>query len=444
VLGYSKLEHGDIAVKEGPFSLRRLLDEVVASLSWHASQHGNQVAIEIDGTLQDGYLGDEDKIKTIVVNFVGNALKYAPGTAVKIRAEEQPLGDGRADVHIEVRDHGPGISAEEQELVFKKYVRGSNAKQQHVAGAGLGLATCRLLAESMEGHVGVESERGEGATFYVCVPLRRAAVPDEIAPPQTGDAAGAAALIVEDQQYNQVVLSGIALELGYAPEVAGTVAEAVALVRRREFAVVLVDWELPDGDGAEVSLAAREREGGTETVIVATTAYDSDDIRMRCRRAGMDDFVLKPYDAVQVRDCIARVRARRAGSPAPWPVEPAAPVRGLNLQAFQSYGRRFPADADRAANIYVEALDEEFAALSRAFEGDDRRKVAAAAHRLHALGGLIGAGDLVEAARQLTSLARQDAGWPALHEKLASLAAAVNAVKQELAGVTVERFDGRA
>jgi signal transduction histidine kinase/ligand-binding sensor domain-containing protein/CheY-like chemotaxis protein/HPt (histidine-containing phosphotransfer) domain-containing protein len=432
VLGYSKLEHGNVVVQETVFSLRRLITEAVAGLRWQAEQQGNHITVEIDPALVDGYLGDEAKIKTIVSNFIGNAIKYAPQAAIDIRAEEEPMEDGRAQVHIEVSDHGPGIPLEEQELVFKKFVRGSQAKSQHVAGAGLGLAMCRMLAESLDGSVGVESELGRGSTFYVCAPLRRSALPDDTSPAGDGTmGGGASVLIVEDEKYNQIVLSGIALELGYAPDVASTVAEAEGLLVEKRFPIAFVDWELPDGDGSVVARKIREG-SGEAAIIVATTAYDNDDIRRRCRAAGMDDFLVKPYDSVLVRDCLRRIASRRAGLAAPAESAPRPNNPGLNLDAFQSYARRFPDQATQAQQLYRDSLQQEFAAVRRGHAAGDGKKIAAAAHRLHALGGLIGAKELVDVARDLTTRARQATLVSTLDPDIALLEKALENVQMQL------------
>lgn len=432
VLGYSKLEHGDVAVRESPFSLRTLLAEVVAALRWQAEQEKARVTIDVPANVADGFIGDEAKIKTIVANFVGNAIKYAAGAAIEVRAEEEPLEDGRAQLHLEVCDHGPGIPPEEQGMVFRKFARGSRARNQQISGAGLGLAMCRMLAEALDGSVGVESEPGKGSTFYVCLPLRRADLPAKPDAPTTPGGGGAQVLVVEDESYNQIVLSGIALELGYDPAVAGTVAEAAKLIAEKSFATVFVDWELPDGHGGEVSRAVRARADGNEAVVIATTAYDNEDVRRQCRAAGMDDFLVKPYDAIQVRECIARVLARRAGEA----VSPASPPREaegtLNLKAFASYARRFPGQADQAQQQFLEALQQEFAALQNAAASADRKGIASAAHRLHALGGLVGAKALVEAARELTTRARKETPLDALAADIAAVQNAIAGVQESL------------
>lgn len=180
VLNFSALEYGAVALEERPFRLGGLLDAVVTEFGGT----GPAPAIHLSADLADEFTGDYPKLKTIVGNFLANAVKHADGTPVEIAASCTPMPDGGANVLIEVADGGPGVPAEEQELIFKRFVRGSHAKQTRVPGTGIGLATCRAMARLMGGSVGVESPSdrarehgwpGPGSTFFVRVPLRRIA-----------------------------------------------------------------------------------------------------------------------------------------------------------------------------------------------------------------------------------------------------------------------------
>jgi signal transduction histidine kinase len=192
VLNFSALEYGAVALEERPFRLGGLLDAVVAEFGGP----GPAPTMHLSADLADEFTGDYAKLKTVVGNFLANALKHADGSPVEIAASCTAMPDGRANVLIEVVDGGPGVPAEEQELIFKRFVRGSHAKQTRVPGTGIGLATCRAMARLMGGSVGVESPSdrarehgwpGPGSTFFVRVPLRRsvpgpassAAVPQE-------------------------------------------------------------------------------------------------------------------------------------------------------------------------------------------------------------------------------------------------------------------------
>jgi signal transduction histidine kinase/ligand-binding sensor domain-containing protein/CheY-like chemotaxis protein len=435
VLNHSSLEYGFISVDERPFSIRALLAEVAQSFAWQAAQNNCQIDVILSPEFIDGFIGDKKKIETIVGNFVGNAVKYAPGSVIHLGAESYPTDGGGVDVHIDVSDQGPGIPDEEQELIFRKFVRGAHAKKSSMAGTGLGLATCRVLARVLGGSVGVDSEPGQGSTFYLRVPLRLNLEPP--APESPSNATRGTALIVEDESYNQIVLKGIALELGYETEVAGNAEQAEALLADRKFDVIFLDWELPDLNGGEVALSVRAREGGGKPVIVAMTAHVSDEIRRRCEDAGMDEFLRKPYSAEQVRHCIAGVFARRKAGAAVF--ERASPrvAQGdeLNLEAFQLYGRGAPDQAEQAARHYIEALEVELAAMASALETNNVSRLAQSAHRAHALGSLIGAQDLSDAAQRLEMLPRH--GLPAERERLFhSLTIAAAALKEKLKPAT--------
>jgi signal transduction histidine kinase/CheY-like chemotaxis protein len=442
VLGFSKLEYGYITKDERRFSLGTLLREIVGGFAWQAGQQGCRISIEeeggaaeIDAAAQpagarnhaaaDAFIGDENKLRTIVTNFVANALKYAPRQPVEIKVEQHPIDEASVSVCIEVCDHGPGIPTEEQGLIFQKFVRGTNAKSGQVAGTGLGLATCRVMAKALGGSIGVESEPGRGSVFFVRIPLRRAVAPGGGAPdaPAAAEAAGegvrrGAALLVEDEPYNQTVLRGIMMTLGYEAAVASDAREAAALLDEGAFDVILLDWELPGLKGGEIARRVRLRRDGERPVIIATTGHDSDEMRRQCHAAGMDDFLLKPYDLEAIRHAIARVlHARDAGTAGddsvrapnrraagPRPAGP-GPAGALNLRAFEHYAAGAPEKAQEAAREFVHALDRELAALERCVRARDGDQVAQYAHRVCALGGLLGAGDFTDAARQLERLA---------------------------------------
>lgn len=180
VLNFSALEYGAVPLEERPFLIGELLERAIAEFGGA----GPRPVVRLPADWVDGFVGDETKLRTVVGNFLANAQKHAAGSPVEIGVSSSPGPDDRANLLIEVVDGGPGIPAEEQELIFKRFVRGSQAKQSKVPGTGIGLATCRAMARLMNGSVGVESpsERardhgwpGPGSTFFVRVPLRRTA-----------------------------------------------------------------------------------------------------------------------------------------------------------------------------------------------------------------------------------------------------------------------------
>lgn len=178
LLNFSQLDYGALKVDKRPLQLQTVLEHVLADFDAE-----RKVAVRYAPDFVDGFVGDDLKLETIVGNFVANALKYAPGAPVEIHVSSVMASAEIAETLVEVTDGGPGVPPEEQEVIFKRFVRGSHAKASGVPGTGIGLATCRGMARLLGGSVGVESpaerarERGwpgPGATFFVRVPLRRA------------------------------------------------------------------------------------------------------------------------------------------------------------------------------------------------------------------------------------------------------------------------------
>jgi len=403
VLNFSKIEYGQIALRPKNFTLQGLLEEVVGVFQATADQRGSALRLKLEPQATELLCGDEEKIATIVSNFVANALKYAPGTLVEIGANLEPAKDGGFTLDIHVTDHGKGVPATEHELIFRKFVRGSSAKEQSEPGAGLGLATCSALAELMSGGVGIESEPGEGATFYLRVPVARAgsqraavrAVEEETnrPAPWVGSESGRA-LIVEDQEYNQIVMRRIAERLGFEPEIAPDAAAALAKRGGGPCAVVFLDWDLPGMKGNELAPRLREMPGGEEMIILATTAHDSDEIRRGCFEAGMDGFILKPFDEPAVVSMLAEVRTRRSR-------EEAGASGQLNFGMFRFVGEDDPQKSAAALDQYLAMLDREWADLDGAVARADWVEAAHFAHRLRSHAGIVRAGELAQSARLL-------------------------------------------
>lgn len=450
VLGLSKLEYGDATVERIPFSLRATLEEVVSLHEPTAVARKCPMSIIWPESLADGFIGDAPKIKAVVSNFVTNAYKYAPGTPITLNVEAHPAepitageqahagAEGMMNVVIEVSDQGPGIAAEEQELIFKKFVRGSKAKEQNVVGTGLGLATCRALASILNGSVGVESVAGHGATFYLRVLMPQSALqaphPEVRSRPLPKDAA---VLIVEDEPYNQAVLAEIVRKLGYRPAVAASAEEAETALSGQSFDVILLDWELPGSNGGEI--ARRARRAGNNAIILATTAHDSDTIRGRCRAAGMNGFILKPYSLGKIKHTMERALPMTISTDpshvssliAVAETSSADESERLNLEAFEHYANAHISRGESPVTSYCNSVQHEIDALARAVSVDKPSSIVRSAHRLRSLAGLIGAKKFNQSATALEQFGRSGttqervaqftevlATWKGLQEKL--------------------------
>ena len=424
VLDYTKLEYGHVEIERAVFSLRQLLEDAVALFAVQAREQKNRIQLTWPADFSDGFEGDANKLQSVVVNFVSNALKYAPETTIDIlvRLIESDEADSTCLVRIDVSDQGPGMSASDQAKLFKKFTRGADAKARGIRGTGLGLAICRSVAELLDGKVGVSSEPGKGSTFWLQVPLKRAFLPslpateaeskvDHLPAPNTSDA-----LIVDDQEYNQAVLRGIAQRLGYRTEVASCADDVWPLVERTKFSAVFLDWELPGLNGSEIARRLRQHANTHDAAIIATTAHDSADIVQKCLDAGMDGFAAKPFDTAQLREIVSAAIASRAGriraplSRSELTLQHAnQPVSDqITLTAFDDFAAGDPARARQAVTLYLDALDQELAALTSAVDAKDLEAIARRAHRLRSHAGLVNGVALNLAAQKLVVAARTD------------------------------------
>lgn len=430
VLQFSKIEYGYVRLNPRPFRLRELLEELVALFAMNRELHGCTVDLDWpSGTateqnspsapeLADGFVGDPDRIRTVIANFLSNAVKYAPNSPVKVRVVATEESAGHVDLYIDVIDRGPGIPPDEQELIFKKFVRGSRAKEQQIPGTGLGLATCNVLARLMNGQVSVESTPGKGSTFSLRLLLPRA--PQETitptpAKPDPQNNGRPRALVLDDEPYNRTILEGLALELGYEPFLSANPTEALERLTLEHYDVIFLDWELPGMKGGEVAQQIRGLAHGRDPIILATTAHDSDEMQQRCRDSGMDGFLLKPFDARRVRAAIDTVREWRVSHPnghaktsaAPfWSEQPLKHTASLDLSAFDQYARARPGDPTGGRANFLATLAAQRAALEEAVADLRRDQLAGTAHRLRALAGLIRATQLNQAATELETAAR--------------------------------------
>jgi signal transduction histidine kinase/CheY-like chemotaxis protein/HPt (histidine-containing phosphotransfer) domain-containing protein len=413
VLGYTRLEYGHVQIAHAPFSMRQLLEDVIAMHGVEARELKTELSLHLPEGFADGFRGDAEKIRAILNNYVSNALKYARGAPVEVELRATPAPEvNRCRVWIGVRDHGPGVSVDEQARLFEKFSRGERARASGISGTGLGLATCRGLAELMDGQAGVSSEPGKGATFWVELSLELSPLPRP-APAAIAVAAGTRALIVDDQDYNQAVLRGIAQRLGFTADVASHAGEVWPLIETHTYAAVFLDWELPGLNGGEIARRLRRHSHTRDAIIIATTAHDTDDIRQQCLESQMDGFALKPFDTAKLQSILNAASSQRAGR-APNETNPDAsesPVADsrLNLNAFRYFGEGNPARASEAVTLYVATLDQEIAALREAVAGDDREAVARRAHRVRSHASIVNGIALCAAAQQLVTNARNPA-----------------------------------
>lgn len=420
VLDFASIEAGRIELRPGPLAPGELLRSIVTTLKSETAERGATLLYEVDPELPPHLLGDAGRVQQILVNFVSNALKYAGGT---IQLSATRPADAPGEVEFAVRDWGPGMNEEDRSTLFKKFSRLTRARQEGITGTGLGLASCRLLADIMGGSVGVESEPGKGSRFFLRLPLTVVVEKPEPAPrtlPQ------AAVLLVEDTDYNAWAAKAVLARLGLACDRARDGAEAVRMFEEKRYNVVLLDRNLPDMDGLEVAKRIRASEtDGLQAVILAVTAYATAEDRQLCLDAGMDAFVGKPLTPDKLRRALlgagrkqlatATVDLSRPATNPPMSTpsasaassqpEPAPATLDLALLTYLSDGTSagFGAQVER----FLETLSTTQSELATALASRDFEQAKVFAHRINGQAKMVGYAPLAQATLKLEESAFQ-------------------------------------
>ncbi len=316
LLDFSKIEAGKIVLERIACSPREVVENVLAIVQPAATAKGITVVAEIAPEVPDAVMSDPTRLKQVVLNLAGNAVKFTERGGVAIRVGVA-THDKRRRLRIEVRDSGTGIEPEKLATIFEKFTQADSSTTRRFGGTGLGLAITRDLVTLMDGTVSAESTPGVGSSFRIEMPYEATMRPPPLvtSTPRAiqADLTGMRVLLVEDVDVNRRVMTALLRKLGCAIDHAVNGVDAVDAVRTRHFDVVLMDCQMPVMDGYEATARIRGLGGSKAAVsIVALTANALADDRERCLSAGMDDFLTKPIQREQVVSILSRVaRARR-------------------------------------------------------------------------------------------------------------------------------------
>ncbi len=332
ILDLSRIEAGRVQLNPVPFALGPLLDDVVATLAAPAADKGIALDVELAPDLPAWMVGDELRVRQVLVNLLNNAIKFTPAGSVRLHAHRREA-DGRPLLQLTVTDTGPGIPAEQLDRIFERFEQADNSLTRSHGGTGLGLAICRQLVALMGGKIWVESRLGAGSSFHCTLPLQPAEAPARVAAAQAVRAVSALhILLVDDSEVNREVAT-MTLEGAHRVTGAGTGLEALALLAQADFDVVLMDVQMPEMDGLAATVAIRAAErgetlpaavpvelaralatrlGGGHVPIVAMTAHAMDEDRDRCLAAGMDSYLSKPFRHDQLARVLGAVVGDRA------------------------------------------------------------------------------------------------------------------------------------
>jgi PAS domain S-box-containing protein len=298
VLDFSKLSSGRLTVEQRPLDLRKLAGDLVATQQVKADEKHISLELEVDPAVPDQVLADPVKLNQVLTNLVGNAIKFTLAGGVVLRLKVLSSGEEGCRIRFSVTDSGIGIEAAQLERIFDAFTQASYDIGMKYGGTGLGLSISRKLVELLGGELRVESEPGRGSTFsfeLTCRTARAAVLPVETS--ERAALRGLRMLVVDDNEVNLFVLTGLLRDWGVEADVAHDGRQALDKLGREAFAAVLMDIRMPELDGFATSQAIRRMPGPVARVpIVAVSASMRMGQAEEIERAGFDGFVGKPIN----------------------------------------------------------------------------------------------------------------------------------------------------
>ncbi len=310
ILDMSRIESGRLTIRNEGFSFSEMLEQINTMISSQCQDRKLHYDCRVIGQVDDDYIGDAMKLKQVIINILGNAVKFTPeGGMVIFTVERISQFEGQSALRFTMQDTGVGMDAEYLPKLFDAFSQEDASRANRYGSTGLGMAITKSIVEQMNGRIEVESTKGVGTTFTVEVTLRdcerRERQMDEVR------AQDLRVLVIDDDPISREHARNVMEELGIAADTAASGEEAIEMIqlkvaRHEAYNLMFVDWKMPGQDGIEVTRAIRSIVGRDSAVIVLT-AYDWDEIETEARAAGVDSFMSKPLFASNVLPMFQRV-----------------------------------------------------------------------------------------------------------------------------------------
>jgi signal transduction histidine kinase/DNA-binding response OmpR family regulator len=411
ILDLSRMESGKVRIERAPFDLAAVVAESLEIVAPLAARQGLALHHTIAPGTPEALVGDLARTRQILVNLLGNAVKFTPrgevGVALSSRALDDGLNNGRCEVLFAVADTGIGIPGEELDRLFVDFHQLDGSLTRQHGGTGLGLAISKRLTELMGGRIWAESTAGQGSTFYFTLvgeaassPQRQPAAPLAAgrAPARQDPGSPLRILLAEDHPVNRRVMTGLLGHLGYRADLAANGLEVLEALARQPYDVILMDVQMPGMDGLEATRRIRRQSPGPgghpQPRIIAMTAHAMSGDRERCLEAGMDGYVTKPVQIADLAAALAGAEARESQAEVASLGPPPLPPDPLDLPALDRL-RELSAGAEDVlgplVQTYATSSADDLTTLRRLAAEGQWRDVERAAHRLKGGSASLGA-----------------------------------------------------
>jgi two-component system sensor histidine kinase TorS len=439
ILSYSKTELSGAHLERLVFSVAEVMQVIVTLLDPGAREKGIVLWLDLPEDAPAAVMGDMAKLRQILFNLVSNAVKFTEEGEVVLRLRVRAAGAGRVTLILEVSDTGKGISAQARQRIFEAFEQEDGLTARRYGGTGLGLAICRKFAEVMGGALSVESTPHVGSvfTFMADFELADPALLAESVPEWTPERAGRSlhALIVEDHSVNQMVARSYLERMGHTAVCVDSGEDALDLLKRERFDLVLMDVNLPGLSGTDATRRLRGLPEGQDLPVIGISAHVQEEEVAQQLDAGMDCFVAKPVSPERLAAAIAQVTGGQRRGVFLSPRSVSLPMGGARDGLGAMLADLGPEQTAAAIRLYLDGVGEEARALAAAVDAEDAAGVAKVAHRMKGAAGNFSLPGLSAGLRTLEEAARAgDAG--AMRGAMAAVPAEIAAARATLLRAT--------
>jgi PAS domain S-box-containing protein len=309
ILDFSKIEAGKLEIDQIDFRLRDCVEETAATLALRAHKKGLELACHVLADVPDALVGDPGRLRQILVNLIGNAIKFTESGEVVVRVEVESQTGDQVVLRFAVADTGVGIPREKAGLLFKAFSQVDSSTTRKYGGTGLGLAITAQLAHLMGGRAWVESDVGRGSTFHFSASFRRSTNPPSIIPPEAASLDGLPVLVVDDNATNRRILQEMLTNWRMKPTIVASGREALAALDEagrsgHPYALVLLDGMMPEMDGFELAEKIKQQPGLVGAALMMLSSADRKEDAARCRQIGVSSYLVKPIRQSDLLDAI--------------------------------------------------------------------------------------------------------------------------------------------
>jgi CheY-like chemotaxis protein len=455
ILDFSKIEAGKLDLDSTDFSLRNGIRETVKILDVRAKQKGLQLSIDIPADVPDALLGDPSRLRQILSNLLDNAIKFTERGGVVLKIEKDSQSEQDVCLHFSVSDSGIGIPLDKQQLIFEAFAQADTSTTRKYGGTGLGLSISARLVRLMSGKIWVESEANRGSVFHFTARFGLQTQQAKRAHSRDGGSDSVSLgslrpvrearrelriLLVEDNAINQILAQRLIRKRGHKLVVTNNGREALAAMESERFDLVLMDIQMPEMSGLEVTAEIRRKEKNTgeHIPIVATTASAMKEDRERCLEAGMDAYISKPIEKEVLFDTIDRLTGYSQQT------KPGDARARSNDPVFDAAAVLDSLEGDsellrEIAGIFLAQFPKQMEKIRAAVSNRDPKLLEQAAHALKGTAanllaqGVVGAASKLEEIGRAGTVAGSSQALALLEEELGKLQSALGELEKEYA-----------